>query len=123
MKAKKKAIFMCAAIICAMHVYNSLRVKHNLLKCALVHPKISPLVKLLSCGDEGSFITLTGMNFESFRILVSANFSFDELSRNLRIGRPSVLGPNGRLGLALFFFSSRIRIKHLCMIFGFTSFV
>ena len=71
MKSKKKAVCVFAAVICAMHVYNSLRVKHNLLKCALVHPKFSPWAKLLNCGDEGSFMTLTGMNFQSSPLLDS----------------------------------------------------
>ena len=120
MKSKKKVIFVFAAVICAMHAYNSLRVRHNLLKCALVHPKLSPWATLLNCGDEGSFLTLTGLNYCSFRILVSTIFPNNGHIGTSNMGRPRNLDPNGRVGLILFFFNSRMRIKHLCMLFGVT---
>ena len=113
MKSKKKVVFVFAAVICAMHVYNSLRVKHNLLKCALVHPKFSPWAKLLNCGDEGSFMTLTGMNYHSFRLLVSTIFPDTYIITSTSVGRPRNLDDHGRVGITLFFFNSRMRIKHL----------
>ena len=94
MKSKKKVVFVFAAVICAMHVYNSLRVKHNLLKCALVHPKFSPWVILLNCGDEGSFLTFTGMIYVSFLILVSTIFPTHGYFGPSNKGRPRNLYPN-----------------------------
>jgi len=50
--------------------YNSLREQYYVRKRALVHPRFSPWTRLLNNGDERSFITLTGFNFASFRLMV-----------------------------------------------------
>ena len=57
---------LIAAFICALKVYNSIRAggRHILLRKALVHPKFSPWKKLLNCADEGSFIEMTGFDFQ-----------------------------------------------------------
>ena len=120
MKSKKRAVLAFAAVICAMHMYNSIRVKHNFLKCALVRPSVSPWAKLLSCGDESSFLMLTGFNYTSFRLLVSSIFTDDERFGPRGKGRPHALDFNGRMGLCLFFLGSRMRLKHLSMLFGVT---
>ena len=120
MKSKKRAVLAFAAVICAMHIYNSIRVKHNLLKCALVRPSVSPWAKLLSCGDESSFLMLTGFNYTSFRLLVSSIFTDDERFGPRGKGRPHALDFNARMGLCLFFLGSRMRLKHLLMLFGVT---
>ena len=97
--------------------YNSLREQYYVRKRALVHPKFSPWTRLLNLGDEGSFITLTGFNFASFRLMVDIlNPTVVEASNTA--GRPSALDFVGQLGLFLFFCNSNLKIKHLCMLFG-----
>jgi hypothetical protein len=70
-KNNKKAIKTILLIISAVHVYNSVRLRHYLSRAALVAPKFLPWMKLLNCGDEGSFLELIGMNYVAFRDLVT----------------------------------------------------
>ena len=44
-------------------------------------------------------------------------FDLDELTPRRR-GRPRLLGPDGYLGLVLFYMGSTMTNKHLCLIFG-----
>jgi hypothetical protein len=77
--------------------YNSLREQYYVRKRALVHPKFSPWTRLLNLGDEGSFITLTGFNFASFRLMVDIlNPTVVEASNTA--GRPSALDFFGTIG-------------------------
>ena len=46
-------------------------------------------------------------------------FDLDELTPRRR-GRPRLLGPDGYLGLVLFYMGSTMTNKHLCLIFGTT---
>ena len=97
--------------------YNSLREQYYVRKRALVHPRFSPWTRLLNLGDEGSFITLTGFNFTSFRLMVDI-LNPTVVEASITACRPSALDFVGQLGLFLFFCNSNLKIKHLCMLFG-----
>jgi hypothetical protein len=49
-------------------------------------------------------------------------FDLEALARR-PCGRPCLLGPEGYLGLLLFYLGSTMNNKHLCLIFGITPLV
>jgi hypothetical protein len=63
---------------------------------------------------------MTGLNHHAFRLLLEYIFDDDEIVPRCRRGRPYSLGPNGYLGLLLFYLGSTMQYKHLCLIFGLT---
>ena len=69
-----------AFVVCIL-AYNNARVtpKHYLSRQSLVHPNFSPWRRLLNYGDEGSFIEMTGFNFDGFTELVTSVAALDEL--------------------------------------------
>ena len=76
--------------------------------------RFSPWKRLLNCGDEGSFIEMTGPNFDAFRDLVKLVATEDELLRRRRVGRPKHHQDiEDEVGLYLFFVNSTMRVKHL----------
>ena len=114
------SIIVIAVVICAIIAYNSIRAggRHVLKRNALVNPRFSPWKRLLNCGDEGSFIEMTGLNFDAFRDLVNLVATEDELLRRRRVGRPKHQDIQDEIGLYLFFVNSTMRAKHLAMLFG-----
>ena len=52
-------------------------------------------------------------------MLLDYIFDLGEFTRH-RHGRPCLLGPDGYLGLVLFYLGSTMNYKHLCLIFGIT---
>jgi hypothetical protein len=113
------------AFVSATVVYNSIRPggRHTLLRRALLHPTLSPWRRLLNNADEGSFLEMTGFNFQSFRDLVNLIATEDELLQaqgrgRPKLGRPKFLGIEDEVGLYLFFVNSTLRAKHLSMLFG-----
>ena len=96
MKARLRNLLpaFLATLIVAIIVHNNARLnpKHYLLRQALVHPKFSPWKRLLNFGDEGSFLEMTGFNFDGFRELVLVIRSRDEANPDhRRRGRPKLL--------------------------------
>jgi len=55
----------------------------------------------------------------AFRALLEYVIDLDKFSRR-RHGRPCTMGPDGYLGLLLFYLGSTMNYKHLCLIFGLT---
>lgn len=107
-----------AAFVCAAMTYNNMRNRHYLTRRAILAPRLSPWRKLLWHGDDMSFLELTGLDRACFNILVS-----DIVKKELRRpasngGRPTTLNCEDRVGLTLFFLTSHLRTKHLCVIFG-----
>jgi hypothetical protein len=109
-----------ALFACAIVSYNSIRAggRHYLTRAGLIHPRFGPWRRLLNYGDEGSFIEMTGLNFDAFRDLVYMVATEDERARRRRVGRPKLLNLDDEIGLFLFFVNSTMRAKHLSMIFG-----
>jgi hypothetical protein len=117
---KLNPAIIVALLVVAIIFYNGSRVgqRHYLLRRALVHPKFSPWRRLLNFADEGSFIEMTGFNFDTFRELVLAVASDDERNCRRQVGRPKLLNIEDEIGLYLFFVNSTMRAKHLAMLFG-----
>jgi hypothetical protein len=63
---------------------------------------------------------MTGLNWHAFRCLLQYLFDDDEIVTRRRCGRPCSLGPDGYLGLLLFYLGSTMQYKHLCLMFGLT---
>ena len=100
---KIQVIFIFALVV----YQNSLRKRSFLTRSGLLRPHQSPWMKLLNDCSEGSFLEMTGFNFESFRLL--RNILFED-SINMaaagirRRGRPCSLDFDGQVGLYLYFF-------------------
>ena len=69
-------------------------------------------------GNSNSFLHMTGLTRSAFRSLLDYLFDLDAIVRRRRRGRPRSLGPDGELGLLLFYLGSTMTVKHLCLIFG-----
>jgi len=105
-------------IIAAIYLYNQARDRYKLKKSGLVSPQNSPWQHLLHCGDETNFLAITGFNYVAFRSLKTLLVQHGKIPDPGRAGRPFTLDADGRLGIMLFYLSSKMPIKHLCMIFG-----
>mmetsp|Transcript_26532 Transcript_26532/g.41156 ORF Transcript_26532/g.41156 Transcript_26532/m.41156 type:complete len:394 (-) Transcript_26532:56-1237(-) len=108
---------------------------NRLSRGSLLLPSQSPWVKLISASDQGSFITMTSLDYASFRILVSffaptyyANSPYGG-NGNIRSigngeeatrGRPRLLDAEGCLGLVLCWYRSRGNQNLLHGFFGLT---
>ncbi len=79
----------------------------------------SPWRRLYDHADEASFVHVTGLNRCAFVMLMDHVFDLEALARRCR-GSPCLLGPEGYLGLLLFYLGSTMNYKHLCLIFGIT---
>lgn len=106
-------------LVLLIQYHNNIRDRHYLLRSAIVGPKESPWRRLYKYGDDESFLHLTGLNRPAFRMLKEYIFDPDEFPHRRR-GRPRLLGPDGYLGLLLFYLGSTMSYKHLCLIFGTT---
>lgn len=84
---------------------------------SVVYPRLSPWNRLLNFGDDGSFLTILGMDRPTFMALESICFPPEQLQRR-RMGRPPIIDERAQLGLILMFFSSTMHYKFLCLIFG-----
>jgi hypothetical protein len=107
-------------LILLLQFYNSIRNRHYLLRSAIVVPREAPWRKLYKRADDTSFLHMTGLNRRAFRSLLQYLFDEDEIVPRRRRGRPRLLGPDGYLGLLLFYLGSTMNYKHLCLIFGLT---
>ena len=108
-------------VVYLIKIYNSIRNRHYLTRCALVSPKLSPFYHLLCNGDDAAFIEITGMTRRCFRKLLLIVFDEEEIEEcryGKKRGRSRSLDFESRLGLALVFNNSTLRLKFLCMIFG-----
>ncbi len=102
-----------------LQFHNNIRDRHILNRSAIVQPIESPWKRLYERGDDESFFRLTGLNRRAFRMILEYIFDLDEFTCRRR-GRPCLLGPDGYLGLVLFYMGSTMTNKHLCLIIGTT---
>jgi hypothetical protein len=65
---------------------------------------------------------MTGLNRRAFVMLMDHVFDLVAFARRCR-GHPRLLGPEGYLGLILFYLGSTMNYNHLCLIFGITPLV
>ena len=98
---------------------NNARNRHRLTSSAVLHPTLSPWMQLLRNADDGSFLSITGFNRSSFKELERSIFPLEDVAlAGVKRGRPERLDCKGKLGLYLLYATSRMDIKHLCLIFG-----
>jgi hypothetical protein len=105
------------ALMGGVLAYKSAKCRHYLRANAVPSPRISAWTHLFRCGDNSSFINLTGFDFTSFHELHAILF---EGIPNKKLGRKAKLDTRGKLGLLLLFLNATIGVKHLCLIFGIT---
>ena len=115
-----RRLWQLLVMVMLVHLHNSVRDRHVLLRPALVQPGESPWAKLCRSADNVSFLHMTGLTRASFGILLDYIFDLEDISHRRRRGRPHSLRPEGCLGLLLFYLGSTMSYKHLCMIFGIT---
>jgi len=83
-------------------------------------PKFAPWRHLFNFGNDSSFMELTGMDRPCFMLLykeIKKLSTIRNLSRR-NTGRPKLLSLKDEIGLTIFFLTSHMRIKHLCLMFG-----
>jgi hypothetical protein len=102
-----------------LQYHKSIRDRHCLLQLAIVDLRESPWKRLYKNADDTSFLHLTGLNRRAFGMLFEHVFNLEEFSCP-RCGRPRLLGPDGYLGLVLFYLGSTMNHKYLCLVFDTT---
>ena len=106
-------------LLVTIQYHNSIRDKGNLYRPAIVLPEHSAWQHLYVNADDTSFLLLTGVSREVFRMLLNILYPHGSVdSAGRRRGRPRSLLPHAELGLFLFYIGSTMSIKHLCLIFG-----
>jgi hypothetical protein len=104
-------------LILLLQYYNSICNCHYLLCQAIVVPHESWWRKFYKSADDSSFLHMTGLNHHAFRLLLENLFDKDKIVPQRRRGWPPSLGPDGYLGLLLFYLGSTMQYKHLRLIF------
>jgi hypothetical protein len=106
-------------ILLVVVTVNNSRHRHRLTRSALLHPILSPWNQLLRNADDGSFLSITGFNRVGFKELERTVFPIEDIALiGVKNGRPEILDNKGKLGLFLLYVTSRMEVKHLCLIFG-----
>ena len=77
-------------------------------------------MKLYQSADPLSFLHMTSLARPTFAMLLDYLLDLEDIVRRRRRGCPWLLGPEGCLGLPLFYLGSTMNYKHLCMLFGIT---
>ena len=120
-RMRKNFVSCVAALFSAIHIFNSMRDRHYLTRSAILLPKLSPWRHLLRHGDDISFLELTGMSRPCFMLLYKEIQKLGPIRNRLRrrrAGRPKMLTLKDEIGLLLFFLTSHLKTKHLCLMFG-----
>ena len=107
-------------VILLIQFHNNIRYRHYLLRPAIVDPRQSAWKNLYENADPTSFLHMTGLTCDAFRALLDYLFDVEDIIQCRRCGRPRSLGPDGYLGLLLFYLESTMNNEHLCLIFGIT---
>jgi hypothetical protein len=107
-------------VILLMQYHNSIRDPYYLLRPAIVDPRKSPWKKLYENADATSFLHMTGLTREAFWALLDYIFDVEDIVLCCRHGQPCSMGPDGYLGLLLFYLGSTVNNEHLCLIFELT---
>jgi hypothetical protein len=70
--------------------------------------------------DPVSFLHMTGLTRPTFEMLLDYLFDLEYIACHCQCRRPCSLGPEGYLGLLLFYLGSTMQYKYLCLMFGVT---
>ncbi len=93
-------------VILLIQYFNSICNHHYLLWEAIVDWRESTWRKLYEKADYSSFPHMTGLTHRAFRSLLEYLFDADKIVPHRSHGRPCSLGPDGYLGLLLFYLGS-----------------
>ncbi len=107
-------------LILLIQFHISIGERHILLCPAIVQPHDLMWTKLYQSADPVSFLHMTGLTRPTFVMLLDYLFDLEDIARHCRCGCPCSLGPEGYLGLLLYYLGSTMQYKHLCLIFGIT---
>ena len=116
-------VFQLLVCLIAIKEYNDARERHNLHRSALLNPENSPWTRLLKHADQDSFLNITGFTRKAFYKLYKALWTAEERAEfydreSTRTGRKVSLKLIDRLGLYIYYVSSRMRYKDLAQLFG-----
>ena len=112
---------MILALVLSLCAYsNSIRDRKWLYRKAVLLPLKAPWNHLLRHGDQSSFLLMTGLTCDVFNILHGILKPPGHPFLPKRKGCKWSLTSKGQLGLFLFYISSTMNYKHLCLIFGVT---
>ena len=120
LRSKKHRVKVLALIIALVHYSNSIRRCMYLSRSTILPPSAAPWHHLLHNGDAPSFLLMTGLTREAFKLLHDVLKPPGHPLLPKRRGRKRSLSSEGQLGLLLFYISSTMNYKHLCLIFGIT---
>ncbi len=95
----KLGLLQILAVLASILYYNSLRERHHLTRCAVLHPSMSPWLRLLNFGDDPSFLEMVGLDRYAFAQLKAVLFPAREILGLLKRGRPAYLDLDGKIGL------------------------
>ncbi len=76
-------------------------------------PCEAPWRKLYESAEDSLFLHMTGLNRHAFRSLLEYLFDNEKIVPHCRHEQPRSLGPDGYLGLLLFYLGSTMQYKHL----------
>ena len=118
LRSKKHRVKVLALIIALVHYSNSIRHRTYLSRSAILPPSAAPWHHLLHNGDASSFLLMMGLTQEAFVLLHDILKPPGHPLLPRRRGRTWSLSSEGQLGLLLFYISSTMNYKYLCLIFG-----
>ncbi len=119
-RSRMHRVKVLALMISLINFSNSLRTRTYLSRSAILLPSAAPWHHLLHNGDSSSFLLMTGLTREAFKLLHDVLKPPGHPLSPKRRGRKWSLSSEGQLGLLLFYISSTMNYKHLCLIFGIT---
>ncbi len=109
-----------ALIIALINYSNNIHRSTYLSRSAILPPSATTCHHLLHNGDVSSFLLMTGLTQEAFVMLHDILKPPGHPSLPRRRGHKWSLTSEGQLGLLLFYISSTMNYKYLCLIFGIT---
>ena len=118
--SKLYRVKVLALIMALVNYSNNICHRTYLSRSAILPPSAAPWHHLLHNGDESYFLLMTGLTREAFVMLHDILMPPSHPSLPRRRGTKWSLTSEGQLGLLLFYISSTMNYKHLCLIFGIT---
>ena len=118
--SKMHHVKVVVLIIALINYSNNIHHRMYLSRPAILPPSTAPWHHLLHNGDASSFLLMTGLTREAFVMLHDVLKPQGDPSLPRRRGRKWSLLSEGQLRLLLFYISSTMNYKYLCLIFGIT---
>jgi hypothetical protein len=107
-------------LIILLQFHNGICEHHTLLCPELVQPCNLPWTKLYQNADPTSYLHMMGLTQHAFVMHLDYLFDLEAIANHCQGRWRCSLGPEGCLGLLLFYLGSTMQYKHLCLNFGVT---